>query len=240
MLPIFICENDIMQREYIEDIIKKYILIEDYDMEIVISTENPYDILDYLDNHRDVRGIYFLDIDLGQDIDGMQLGEMIRKKDIYSRIVFVTTHSELMSLTFQYKIEAMDYIVKDDPQVIQQKVRECLQRVHEYHTSKNINEEDRIKLKINNQIRVFQLKDIMFFETSDKSHKVSMHLTNSHVDLNTSLNDVETLSDAFVRVHKSYVVNKDNVVTIDQKNRELIMTNREPCMVSVRKIKLLT
>lgn len=239
MLSIFICEDSDIQRKALEDIIKKTIMIEDYDMAIVVSTDNPQDILDYLDEQNDVRGIYFLDIDFGQEMNGIELGAEIRKKDIFSRIIFITTHSEMMSLTFKYKVEAMDYIAKDNPEGIQAKVQSCLHRVYEYHTSEEVNEEDRIKLKINNQIRIFSLKDVMFFETTDMSHKIKLHLTNSWLELYGTLSEIEALSEHFIRVHKSYVINKLNIMTIDQKNREIIMTNGEHCLVSVRKIKLL-
>jgi len=239
MVPIFICENDPIQRNRLEDIIKKYTMIEDYDMTIILSTANPYDILDYLDSNENTRGAYFLDVDLGQDINGIQLGAEIRRKDVFSRIVFVTTHSELMSLTFTYKVEAMDYIVKDEPENIQSKVRGCLKQINDYYISETTKEEDRIKLKINNQIRVFTLKDIMFFETTEVSHKIKLHLTNNRVELYGNLGELEALSNSFIRVHKSYLINKDNIASIDKKKREVTMVNGEVTLISVRKVKLL-
>ncbi|MGX4687450.1 LytR/AlgR family response regulator transcription factor [Vagococcus sp. JNUCC 83] len=239
MVPIFICEDDEIQRHRLENIIKKHLMIEDYDMTIVLSTDNPTELLDYLNRHQDVRGLYFLDIDLSQEMNGVELGAAVRKKDIYSRIVFITTHSELMTLTFTYKVEAMDFITKDEPESIQKKVQECLKRVNEYHTSVTTKEVDRIKLKINNQIRVFDLNDVMFFETTGMSHKLKLHLENSWIEMYGSLNEIEQLTEDFVRIHKSYVVNKRNIMTIDQKNRELTMNNGEKCMVSARKVKLL-
>lgn len=239
MVPIFICENDPIQKSRLEDIIKKYIMIEDYDMAITLSTDNPYDILDYLDNNENTRGAYFLDIDLGQDINGIQLGAKIRKKDVFSRIIFVTTHSELMSLTFTYKVEAMDYIIKDEPESIQRKVQACLKQINDFYTSETTKEEDRIKLKINDQIRIFELKDIMFFETTELSHKIKLHLRNNRVELYGNLKELEELSDSFIRVHKSYLINKDNIATIDKKKREVTMINGEVSLISVRKMKLL-
>lgn len=239
MVPIFICENDPIQKSRLEDIIKKYIMIEDYDMAITLSTDNPYEILEYLDNHENIRGAYFLDIDLEQDINGIQLGAEIRKKDVFSRIIFVTTHSELMSLTFTYKVEAMDYIVKDETEDIQRKVQACLKQINNYYTSETTKEDDRIQLRINDQIRLFELKDIMFFETTELSHKLKLHLTHNRVELYGNLKELEELSDSFVRVHKSYLINKANIATIDKKKREVTMTNGEVSLVSVRKMRLL-
>lgn len=239
MVPIFICENDPIQKSRLEEIIKKYIMIEDYDMAITLSTDNPYDILDYLDSNENTRGAYFLDVDLGQDINGIQLGAEIRRKDVFSRIIFVTTHSELMSLTFTYKVEAMDYIIKDEPENIQRKVQGCLNQINDYYTSETTKEEDRIKLKINNQIRIFELKDIMFFETTELSHKIKLHLTNTKLELYGNLGELEGLADSFIRVHKSYLINKDSIAMIDKKKREVTMINGEVSLISVRKMKLL-
>ncbi|MGX7025953.1 LytR/AlgR family response regulator transcription factor [Vagococcus hydrophili] len=239
MLPIFICENDPVQKKRFEDIIKKFIMIEDYDMKIELSTNNPYEILSYLDNHENIRGAYFLDIDLGKEINGIQLGSKIRKKDVFGRIIFVTTHSELMSLTFTYKVEAMDYIVKDNPEKIQRKIQDCLKRINDHYTSETIQEKDRIKLKINNQIRVFPLEEVLFFETTELSHKIKLHLINNRIEFYGNLGELETLSNKFVRIHKSYLINEDNIMTVDPKKREVIMVNGESCLVSVRKMKLL-
>lgn len=239
MVPIFICENDPIQRKRLEDVIKKYVMIEDYDMTITLSTDNLYEILEYLDNNENTRGAYFLDIDLGQDINGIQLGAAIRKKDIFSRIIFVTTHSELMSLTFTYKVEAMDYIIKDEPDNIQRRVQGCLKQINDYYTSEITREDDRVKLKINNQIRIFDVKDIMFFETTELSHKIRLHLTNNRIELYGNLGELEKLSDSFIRVHKSYLINKNNIAAIDKKKREVTMINGEIGLVSFRKIKFL-
>lgn len=239
MIPIFICEDDPIQRQRLTTIISQNIMIEDYDMEIKLSTNNPYDILDYLSANKTPRGIYFLDIDLEQKIDGIQLGSEIRKQDMDAKIVFITTHSELLSLTFTYKIEAMDYIIKDQPDLIRERIHESLERANTYHLFNETPTTDRIKLQINNQTRLFEIEDILFFETSEIPHKICMHLTNSSIEFYSGLNDVIELSEDFLRVHKSFVVNINNVTAIDKKNRLLTMKNGSKCPVSVRGLKLL-
>lgn len=239
MLKIFICEDDLIQRMRLEDSIKKKIIIEEYDMSIEVSTNNPNEVLSYLNGHENIRGIYFLDINLKNEIDGIRLGSEIRKKDIFSHIVYITTHSELMSLTFTYKVEAMDYIIKDDTNNIRKKINDCLERINEYHTSEKIQEEDRIKLHINNQIRVFLTKDIMFFETTETSHRIKLHLNNKSIEFYGNLTDLEKISSSFIRVHKSFLVNKNNINRIDKKKREVLMINGETSLISIRKLKLL-
>ena len=61
-------------------------------------------------------GIYFLDIDLKTDMTGLTLAQEIRKYDPRGFIIFITTHSEMSYMTFIYKLEALDFILKDDPE----------------------------------------------------------------------------------------------------------------------------
>ena len=239
LLSVFICEDNPTQLQQLENVIKTYIMIEDYDMHIELSTTNPYELIDYMEQTEDVRGIYFLDIDFEMELDGIKLASLIRKKDIDAKIIFITTHSDLLSLTFTYKVEAMDYIIKDDPKLIRKRIHECLDISHDYYFSPKRNEENRLKFKINNQIRYFDLQDIMFFETTDTPHKIRLHLTNGTIELYESLTDIEIMSESFIRIHKSFLINKDNVKLMDSQERTVTMNNGETCLISVRKMKLL-
>ena len=43
---------------------------------------------------------------------GLDIAKEIRKKDPNATIVFVTTHSEFMPVTFKYRVAALDFIDK--------------------------------------------------------------------------------------------------------------------------------
>lgn len=47
-------------------------------------------------------------------MNGFELAQEIRKFDPRGFIIFITTHAELSYMTFTYKVEALDYIIKDD------------------------------------------------------------------------------------------------------------------------------
>lgn len=131
MVDIFICEDDPQQRESLEKLIENYVLIEDLDMKLTLSTAEPQAILNHLHENPKTVGLYFLDIDLQKEMTGIALGKEIRNHDVSGKIVFITTHGELMSLTFTYLIEAMDYIVKGTAfEDIKRKVTQCLDMVN--------------------------------------------------------------------------------------------------------------
>ncbi len=80
MLNIFVCEDNDIQRQAIVQIIQNTVLIEELDMQLVLDTENPYELLDEIRNSQNT-GVYFLDIDLNSDMNGMKLAQQIRLFD---------------------------------------------------------------------------------------------------------------------------------------------------------------
>lgn len=240
MLKVFICEDDSSQRFKIETIIKNFIMIEELDLMVALSTHDPYDILNYIEKHHDTKGIFFLDVDLGSDIDGIQLGAKIRNQCIDSKIIFITTHSELLSLTFTYKVEAMDYIAKDDDSILASRVKSSINQALQHYQMENTEKNEKISIKVGSQIRTFPLTEVMFFETSPTPHKIELHLLDSSIEFYGKINDIVELSPSFKRVHNSFIVNQENVVSIDKKKREIKMSNGEICLASARLIRNVT
>ena len=58
-------------------------------------------------------GIYFPDVDLKAPINGMKLGEEIRKLDSSPFLIYVTIHEYMMRESFRRKLMALDFIIKD-------------------------------------------------------------------------------------------------------------------------------
>ena len=238
MLKVFICENDPVQKEKLEKLIENYIFIEESDMEITLSTENPQVLLDYVEQHKITMGLYFLDIDLGHELTGISLGKKIRELDITGKIVFITTHGELMHLTFTYLIEAMDYIVKGSEfEEIERKVVSCLNVAHKRFIEASQTQESEIFVaKIGTHRKLIPLEDIMFFKTGE-SHKLVIHMKSGQLEFRGAMKEVLDTSNKFLRVHNSYVVNMDNIEFVDYNNRELKMTNGERCLISIKGLK---
>lgn len=237
MLSVFICEDVCAQKNLLEKYIRDYIMMEELDMELVMSTKNPYDILDYLKSNPNTRGLYFLDVDLKSDITGIGLAAEIRELDVNGYIVFVTTHGELTYLTFVYKVEAMDYIIKDTPEKICKRIQECLATANRRYLSNQKMEKKLFKIKTGSSVRYIDQSEIMFFESGLSPHKVILHLRNSQIEFYHTINDLANLGDDFYRCHKSFVVNKANIKNINKSEKLIETVNGEVCLVSSRAIK---
>lgn len=238
MIEVFICEDDEQQRKKLMTYVENYIMIENLDMKVTLSTDNPEEIIDYLHTN-DVKGLYFLDVNLNHEKTGIALGADIRKYDTEGSIVFVTSHSELTYLTFLYKVEAMDYIIKDDFTDIQKRVIDCINTAYERHTADPYETKEKFKITSGDKIISEDYDNIIFFETSSTLHKIVMHSVNRQVEFYGKLKDIEQLDDRFYRCHNSFIVNIDNIESIDNKTRDITMTNGAVCFASSRNFRKL-
>ena len=239
MIHIFICEDDRKQREYLETIVQNFVLIEHYNMELALSTDNPTDLLDYLEKHPSKNNLYFLDVDLQHEIDGIALAAKIRDWDTFGKIVFITINSELSYLTFQYQVEAMDYILKDKPEEIPKRVKKCIDLAHTRYLDDDHPKRSGFQIKVGDQIQIIPLKDILFFESHPTlPHKIILHTENKQIEFRDSMSaTAEKAGPDFYRCDKSFIVNIRNIVNVDSSTREITMKGGETIFASVRKVK---
>ena len=236
MLPVFIIEDNGAQREQIEAAIRDYVMIEDLDIEIVMSTHDPHGCIEYLESKPGIRGLYFLDVDLKSDIDGIQLGEKIRELDPNGRIVMVTTAGTMAYLTFLYKLEVLDYIIKESADIVISKIRNCLKIAYERYRNTSSRERDVIEVKIGNRMRSVPVEQVCFIETG-RQHHLNLSTMNGKIEFRGSMGDCSLNNPELLRTHRAYLVNLDNVKRLDEEKRLLEMKNGEFCHVSMSKMK---
>lgn len=234
MLNIFVCEDNPAQRQTIVQIIQNIVLIEELDMRLVLAAGDPYVLLDKVKTTQNT-GIYFLDIDLGSSMNGLKLAQQIRLFDPRGFIIFITAHSELSYMTFQYRVEAMDFVLKDTPAEAKVKIRECLLNAMERYTLQTNKTNKVYTIETGGRKISVDYDDIFFFETSGNIHKIILHAKDRQIEFSGTMKELaDTLDGNFVRCHRSFLVNKNNIKEIDTKNRVIYCTNGETCLMSTR------
>lgn len=237
MLNIYVCEDHDVQRRTIVQTIQNTVLIEELDMQFTLDTGDPYMLLEKVKTSQNT-GIYFLDIDLNSSMNGMKLAQQIRLFDPRGFIIFITSHSELSYMTFQYRVEAMDFIIKDNPAEAKVKIRECLFNAMERYTLQTNKTHKVYTIDVGGRKISVDHEDIFFFETSSNIHKVILHAKDRQIEFSGTIKELTgTLGDSFVRCHRSFLVNKNNIKEVDAKNRIVYFTNGETCLVSTRMMK---
>jgi two-component system response regulator AgrA len=237
MLKIFVCEDIPQQRDRFAKIVQDTIDIEELDMQIALTTGDPEEVIKFVSNHNNT-GIYFLDVDLKANINGIELASEIRKYDSDGFIIFITTHAEMSPLTYKYKVEAMDYIEKDNFWDVKVRIRQCILDANTKYSTKTTEPEKTFRFKSGERLINIEYNKILFFETSSTSRKIMIHGIDRYVEFRGTIKEIEErLDDSFYKCHKSYIINKNNIKEIDFKKRIAYMVNDQQCLISSRLLK---
>lgn len=233
MLPVYICEDDREILEAERSWLEKQILIEALDMEIVLCTDSPEELLERL-SCESRQGIYFLDVELkGASMDGFCLGQEIRKKDARGFLIYVTAFSDLAFETFRYHLEALDYICKDNPEKMYAGLSRCLRVITERVGRERDGQREYFTVRTLDVVRHIPMEEILYFATSGRTHRIELRAKQERLDFIGSMRELEKqLGQRFIRVHRGYLVREDKIDRIDLKTREVVLKNGERCPFS--------
>jgi response regulator fasA len=231
MINIFILEDEILQQSRIDNIIRE--VIEQKDLkcktpEIFSSPKQMLDNVSEFGSHQ----LFFLDIEIkGEEQKGLDIAKEIRSRDPNATIVFVTTHTEFMPVTFKYKVAALDFIDKAlDEESFKDRVCSAIE-----YTICNVGtslSEDSFAIETSMARVQVPFNTILYFETSPKVHKVILHTKDERMEFYGSIADVEKADSRLYRCHRSFVVNPDNIIKIDKESKVALFENGESCLIS--------
>lgn len=234
-MKVVICEDNKMYAERIESNISKYAMIEDNNIHVLLNTPYPKEVVQLIETEE--VDCFFLDIDLGDELSGLDLAKIIRKKLPLASIIFVTTHEEMQHLVFKYKVEALDYIIKDkDEDAVVPALKSAFEKYRMLGKQDNLK---MFQIEKGEYTKNVKIDDILYFKASDAAHRVHLITVNGEYEFSDSLNKIEDVDESFFRSHKSYIVNKNNIEEVNWKNKIIIMKNKEECPISFRKVKQL-
>ena len=179
MIEAYICEDNIAILTLIKNEIEKYILMQGYDIKVVKAYNNPKDFIDNL-NKAQNRSIYFLDIDYeNSKYNGFDIGKEIRKKDARGFIIYITSYDNLLMETFKYRLEALDYIIKDTEGKFIKQIVEAIDSVVERLNNEPVAESKYYSVNIFGTIHKIPYDEILYFETSEKAHRIILYTIKS-------------------------------------------------------------
>lgn len=214
-MRIGICDDEIMILELLKALIEECLeelgisgqVVSFCSGEEVINEDENLDIL-------------FLDIEM-PEMDGIELGHKLRKKDIDCKIIMATSRIERFKEAF--KINAYDFITKPFDK---EEVKEVLERV--YRNFLNMEKIEVYKERIKCEI---YLKNIKYIKAVDSY--VELTVKNENYRKDTSLTQLESVLDQkfFFRINRTYLI---NFAWIDEYSSGTIYIDGMKLKVSVR------
>lgn len=236
MLNIFVLEDDFFQQSRLEQAINRCMKenqLKYRQLEIFGKPQQLLDAIKEQGNHQ----FFFLDIEIkGDEKKGMEIAREIRAKDPNAVIVFVTTHSEFMPVTYKYRVAALDFI---DKGLADSDFYDAVSSVLVYafeNVDTTVASDAFVFRNEHSHVQV-PFSDILYFETSSTIHKVVLTTKTGHMEFYGKVSDIAKADERLYQSHRAYVINPENVTKIDRTNHIVYFEDDESCFVSRLKLK---
>jgi DNA-binding LytR/AlgR family response regulator len=220
MLNFVICDDSSPVLIRFSKMLEAIFIKHNIDAKVGLATDNLSKLFNYIENT--TIDVLILDINLKSDISGCDIAEMVRKKNKSVYIIFYTGHLEYALVAYKYK--TFDYLCKP---LTQDRLEETVLRLLE-----DVNVSSSNFVKINSKT-VINENDIKYIK------KDGMKLVFCTFERNYSIYSSfskfsNCLSDNFIRCHKSFIININNVTKVDAKNNFVLFNNNEFCSIGAK------
>lgn len=221
MIKIGMCDDNLNSIKIASKLLESEIIEQDLNAEISIISTNQKEIFDAI--YKKNIDILFLDIDFRNNgKNGIDFAKDLRKinKDFY--LVFLSAHQRYLHLSLTTKV--FDYLVKP---INRDTISELVTRLKDEFSTNNT-------LFVHlNKWEFVRTDDILYIE---KDAKKSIIYTKDISYITTKgLNKLITeLPTNFIRCHKSYILNKEKVLSIDKKNGLAYFSKTITCPISTQ------
>ncbi|WP_159550174.1 response regulator transcription factor [Streptococcus halichoeri] len=234
-MNIFILEDDFLHQTRIENIVRQILADQQIEVKHFDVYGKPNQLLEDI-SERGGHQLFLLDIEIKDDEKrGLDLAIEIRQKDPHTEIVFVTTHSEFMPVSFQYHVSALDFIDKELPEEQFTERIEQLIKYVQHQQGKTLTEDSFVFKNAKTQVQI-PFADLLYIETSCIAHKLVLYSTRERIEFYGELSEIIKQEPRLFQSHRSYVVNPYNISSINRDERLVYLKNGSSCLVSRLKI----
>lgn len=220
LLNVLILEDEYNTRKYLEKVTR-----EEPRVDRVIDTDSGMKALEIVKEEQ--IDLMLLDIEIPgrQEVNGLELAKKIHAEKPEINFVFITAYAEFALESF--KVHPFDYLIKPvDEERLKKTLEKLTQKtIKEKAVSESAPTKDEYLLNNENKKSIFieekreflrlPMEDIIFIEKEKQGKRTIIHTKNKSYYTTKTLQELEKeLNSNFLRVHRSYIVNKDKVTRI--------------------------
>ncbi len=219
MINFIVCDDFEYIRKNIIEIIDSIMMKNEYEYKI-------YSYADYDKNFiKDMNlipsnKIYILDIETPTN-SGIDIARRIRKNDIDSIIIFLTSHYELWSTLLEDEIMFLTFISKFNnyEERLKSALNKALTMIGKKHA---------IRFEDHGILYTIPINDILYVTKDSVNRKCVLKTDYSSFLINKTIAEfVEMLGDGFIKTHRSCLVNKERIRAVNKKDKLIILDNGE-------------
>lgn len=216
MLNFVICDDNLNFLDKFSSVLENIFMQYNYDAQIGLKTSDIDELLDYIDENK--TNVLILDINLKSKKTGLEIASEVREKDKDIYFIFTTAHLEYAMMAYKYK--TFDYLAKP---ITSDKLEETIVRLFN-----DINGTPKKYIKIDNKKTIIDENEILYIKRDGM--KLVFHTKSRDYETYSSFNKIQPiLPDNFVRSHKSFIVNVNNIADLDCVANTVSFNNDSNC-----------
>ena len=239
MLKIILCDDDQFILQLGTEKINEMTRANGFDAKIVSIAANSNELFSYIRNNPS-QYLIFLDLDFGSGkLNGIDVAKALRQTDSDCKIVFTTNHHEMAMDVLKSGVEPFGFLEKSsDISKLADGYRKYIVMLLNKTRPETSNNTETILLSpcMDESVSVI-LDDIVFVETEKNvSHGITYHTVNGSVltIISTLDAELERLGDSFIKVHRSYLVNRKHILRMKDGFLKLSNQQEVPCSFRMR------
>lgn len=196
---IYLLEDDITQQKRI----KQYI-------QHIHTFTSPANLLSAVLKDKTPK-IILLDLEIKDVIyAGLQTAQLIRKNDIISPIIIVTTHCELSWHTFQHHISALDFIDKSQPEsAFAQQLKSAIYTADKVLKRYDKKSPNLITIRNGAHLVQFDLNHLSYVSSNKGTHYINVFTKNGVSKIRNTIKTIASSHENFIQIHASFCINRD-------------------------------
>ena len=217
MIYFVIVEDDERMTSHVKEIVSKSLFGSKVEYAFKTHTKFDKELCNLIKDSSTIK-VYIMDIELEGGISGLDIAKKIREDDWDSNIIFLTSHDHMFETAFRNIYNIFDFIEKFDN--MDNRLMKDIKNI-----SKHSFDNKTFRYKSRNSDLQIYYKSINYITTNDRKLTIVTDTNTFEVSM-TLAKMLETLDDSrFKQTHKSTIVNKDKIASIEWNKGYFITEN---------------
>ena len=216
MLNFVICDDNLKIVQRLNEMLDNIFMKHNYEASVAFTTDSADEISDYVKFNK--TDVVLLDINLKSNKTGLEIAEEIREYNKDAYIIFLTGHLEFALVAYKYK--TFDYLPKP---ITQDRLEITINRLFD-----DIYSKPKKYIKLDNKNTIIDEAEVNYIKRDGM--KLVFNTNCRNYEIYSSFNKVQDkLPDNFVRCHKSYIINIDNISNVEPIRNRVFFNDNNFC-----------
>lgn len=221
MLNFVLCDDNQIALNKLSKMLESIFIKNNIDACIKLETTLARDVLAF--SNKENLDVLLLDINLNSYISGCDIADIIREKNKNIYIIFTTGHLEYALIAYKYK--TFDYLPKP---IVKDRLEETILRL-----IKDLKVASPKFIRLDNNKTIINADEINYIKKDGM--KLVFCSQSRYYETYSSFNKIKfRLSENFVRCHKSFIVNINNISSVNSSDNIIFFSNNDKCYIGAK------